>query len=161
MTIEFKPTKRGVLVGEFTDRFGSECSIQESSYPEERCLWLGVEVTGTGEPVLEGRMHLTREHARQLSEILRYFAEEGSLGVYSAEDYPIGQWVIGVGKDNHDVLGRVVEVLPHSHLVIQDDRYPGDKGSWRCEWDRVPRTWIPTEKPPEGRTFYELLGEDD
>ena len=40
-TIKMEKTERGFLRGEFTDRYGHECSIQESSLATEECIWLG------------------------------------------------------------------------------------------------------------------------
>jgi len=35
-------TSRGFVLGEFKDRYGVKCSIQESSLASEPCIWLGV-----------------------------------------------------------------------------------------------------------------------
>lgn len=150
--IEFGPTKRGALVGRFLDRFGATCSAQESSYQDEECIWLGVEVDAMGEPVASGRMHLTRDLARQLAEVLIHFAAEGTLGLYDATEYQVGSWVLGVGQDNRGVIGRVVETRPGTLLKVQE----GLSEPWECDWSRIPSSWIPTE-PPRGRSLYEHL----
>jgi hypothetical protein len=153
--IEFGPTRRGALVGKFTDRYGAHCSLQESSYPEEECLWLGVEVDSMGEDLPSARMHLTRELARELAEVLLHFAAEGSLGLYDATDYQVGQWVVGVGKENHGVLGRVVEAHAGSLIRVQNARSGSEV--WECSWSLVPSTWVPTEGPPRGVSLFERL----
>ena len=42
MSINLSPTQRGFLRGEFTDRYGAKCSIQQSSLATEGAIWLGV-----------------------------------------------------------------------------------------------------------------------
>ncbi|HKT54522.1 MAG TPA: hypothetical protein VJP88_08715 [Caulobacteraceae bacterium] len=65
-----KHTSRGFAVAEFRDRYGIQCSIQESSLAGEACLWLGAE---------PNRMHLTQDMAAALIPLLRRFAETGVL----------------------------------------------------------------------------------
>lgn len=154
--IEFGPTKQGTLLGKFTDRFGAECSIQESSYPEEDCIWLGVETDTMGESLPNGRMHLTRDHARALILALRHFAETGTLGVYDETDYHIGRWVLGVGEENDGILGRVMEVQPDG-VLVQDNQKGGKSGLWRCSWERIGDVWVPTDAPPQGRSLFDHL----
>lgn len=76
-----KTTPRGFLRGEFVDRYGEKCSIQESSIADEFCIWLGCEhetKARDGEPV-GARMHLTQELARDLILLLQRFANTGEL----------------------------------------------------------------------------------
>lgn len=156
--IEFGPTKRGALVGKFCDRYGACCSIQESSYPEEDCVWLGVEIDAMGELAPNGRMHLTRDLARQLAEALLHFAHDGSLGLYDTTDYSVGNWVLGVAADNQGVVGRVVEARPGSLLKVKvEDRERGGEDPWEYAWSVVPASWVPTEPPPRGRSLFEHL----
>lgn len=74
---------RGFVRGEFKDRNGDACSIQESSLATEDCIWLGLnhEQTHhvTGEPC-GARMHLTKEMAADLIDILQRFVDTGNLG---------------------------------------------------------------------------------
>lgn len=154
--IEFGPTKRGALVGKFTDRYGAACSIQESSYPDEECVWLGVEVDAMGEPILNGRMHVTRDLARQLAEALHHFAAEGTLGLYEADQYQVGSWVVGVARDNHGFLGRIVAAHPGVWLKVQDSDSANSE-PWECAWSLVPTSWLPTLPPPRSRTLFEHL----
>lgn len=154
--IAFHPTSHGALIGKFTDRFGADCSIQESSYQEDVCVWLGVETDAHGEPLPNARMHLTREHAQALILVLRHFVETGKLGVYHGKDYYIGCWVRGVGAENAGILGRVTEVQPEG-LFVQDTERSGAAGAWLCSWGRVGDIWIPTEPPPEGRSLFDHL----
>ncbi len=95
MKLEIKPTARGFLRADFKDRYGLNCSIQESSIASEACLWLGANqgnhakgTTGqnwTDEELNEmnincmARMHLTQELAGELAKQLAYFAEYGHL----------------------------------------------------------------------------------
>tara|TARA_R100000951_G_scaffold19275_2_gene16097 strand:- start:5327 stop:5620 length:294 start_codon:yes stop_codon:yes gene_type:complete len=91
--------ERGFSFSKFIDRYGAECSLQKSSLAFEDCIWLGVNDAdpkimasqtkegGTGwveYPIPEGvslttRMHLTREHVKDLLPILTKFAETGEL----------------------------------------------------------------------------------
>lgn len=154
--IQFSATNRKGLIGKFTDRYGASCSIQESSYQDEECIWLGVEIDPMGEVLTQGRMHITRELACKLAEILLYFSAEGTLGLYDAEEYQVGRWVLGIGKDNHGIIGRVVEVCPGAVLKIQDTQVNEPK-DWECTWSLVPTRWIPTEAPPRARSLFEHL----
>lgn len=153
--IEFEATRRGSLVGKFTDRFGAHCSLQESSYAEEECLWLGVEVDSMGDALSSARMHLTRDLARQLAEALLYFAREGALGLYDASQYEVGQWLVGVGRENHGVLARVVEARVGVLIKVQEAL--AGSAAWECAWARVPSTWVPAEAPPPGVSLFEHL----
>ena len=77
MTIEIimKKTGRGFPLGLFKDRYGEECSIQDSSLAFEDAIWLGVDSVPEG----GGRMHLTKSHVRSLLPILEYFVEHGTI----------------------------------------------------------------------------------
>ena len=92
--LKFKPTSRGFLAAEFTDRYGEKCSIQESSLATEAAIWFGIDrpipkrfVPGTGweeislpdDTLLSGRMHLTQDQVAQLLPALQYFLETGRL----------------------------------------------------------------------------------
>jgi hypothetical protein len=68
--IEWSHTEGRFCRGEFQDRDGAECSIQTSSLPIEDCIWLG------RAPI---RMHLTREMAGELAQILLKFSYTGEL----------------------------------------------------------------------------------
>ncbi|WP_197094662.1 hypothetical protein [Microvirga massiliensis] len=69
MPIELKRTDRGFVIGEFTDRYGAKCSIQDSSLAGEACIWLGT----------ENRMHLTQGMAAALIPLLQRFVAHGDL----------------------------------------------------------------------------------
>ena len=98
--ITIKPNHRGFAVGEFTDEYGIECSIQKSSWAEKDAIWLGVDdpkpkilackVNGgipngwvdykIPEDVnLHTRMHLTRDMVKQLLPLLNKFVKTGEL----------------------------------------------------------------------------------
>lgn len=79
--IELRPTERGFMLGEFTDRYGERCSIQKSSLATEDCIWLGCNhenKTPDGTPI-GARMHLTRAMAADLLPLLTKFVETGEL----------------------------------------------------------------------------------
>jgi len=79
--IALEPTQRGFARGEFVDRYGEKCSIQESSIGGEFCIWLGCEhetKDKNGEPV-GARMHLTQALAADLIPLLQRFADTGEL----------------------------------------------------------------------------------
>lgn len=102
MPIETKPASdRGFYIGEWTDRYGVRCSIQESSLADEEAhIWLGcndiglkkfVPGEGWSDVVLQHepphgichsantRMHLSQTMVRDLLPLLQYFAEHGEL----------------------------------------------------------------------------------
>lgn len=100
-------TKRGFAIKEFIDRYGAKCSIQKSSLAFEDCIWLGIDKAnpqimaanaiemGIAPPetkpegwisfeipkevLINTRMHLTREHVKQLLPILQKFVATGDL----------------------------------------------------------------------------------
>lgn len=91
--MKLEATNRGFYHGEFIDRYGAKCSIQESSLATERCIWLGVnevipQVMGPvgwqPAPLPEGamigaRMHLNQQMVKDLLPLLQHFAETGDL----------------------------------------------------------------------------------
>jgi hypothetical protein len=101
MEIEWEDTQRGFGRGEFTDRYGARCSIQESSLAgEEAHIWFGANEIGLkrfepgkgwSDVPLENdgpgginhtantRMHLSQTMVRALLPVLQYFAETGRL----------------------------------------------------------------------------------
>lgn len=92
--ITWDTTSRGFAIGEFKDKAGQPCSIQESSsadaaiwFGAEDVLWsreydaqLPYELNGSTYRHVNGRMHLTQEQAHELWPILRQFAETGFVG---------------------------------------------------------------------------------
>ena len=70
MKMELRKTERGFARCDFVDRYGFQCSIQESSLATEYAIWLGV---------TENRMHLTQEMAEALIPLLQKFVETGEL----------------------------------------------------------------------------------
>lgn len=75
--MKLHPTERGFLYGKFTDRFGSKCSLQESSLATEAAVWLGVDTAFDGKECT--RMHLTQDMVRDLLPALQHFAKTGEL----------------------------------------------------------------------------------
>lgn len=99
-------TERGFGLVNFTDRYGSKCSIQESSIATESCIWLGVDDPNpqikavdaqrlgypTGgksvgwvpfqvpdEVLMTTRMHLNKDQAKDLIRVLAKWIESDSL----------------------------------------------------------------------------------
>jgi hypothetical protein len=157
--IELKSTSRGLLQGEFKDRNGRECVVQESSFPIESCLWLGVDVNFDGEPVTGGRMHVSQELAKELLPILRYFARTGSLGYDDPKEvFQVGTWVLGVGPDNKGVYGRIIEVSPGHYLKVQDNSRLPPAGQISCDWSQADLIWDVTQDRQEiGPTTLERI----
>lgn len=81
MVIELADTERGFARAEFIDRYGSKCSIQESSLADEAAIWLGVDRDFNELNAASGghRMHLTQGHVRELLPLLQRFVETGGL----------------------------------------------------------------------------------
>lgn len=92
--MEIQRTGRGFSRGEFTDYYGEQCSIQQSSLACIDAIWLGVNnptpkvlVPGTGwqtvsmpeGTLLSGRMHLTQEMCAELIPLLQRFVDTGLL----------------------------------------------------------------------------------
>lgn len=103
--IKGSKTARGFDLIEFQDLYGTECSIQKSSLATDDAIWIGVdnvapkimardaaahgvqttETTGWVDyPIpdavlLHSRMHLNREQAAQLLQILQRFVETGEI----------------------------------------------------------------------------------
>ena len=79
----------------FKDYYNTDCSLQESSLADIEAIWFGIDVahpkqliagegwkdyTGIPDNVhINTRMHLTRDQAKVLGEILIRFAETGKL----------------------------------------------------------------------------------
>ena len=92
-------TKRGFPIIEFDDLYGEHCSLQKSSLATEDAIWLGTtdpepkimasktQRGGVGwvkypipdDVLIPSRMHLNRETARELAELLLKFADTGDI----------------------------------------------------------------------------------
>jgi len=97
--MKIKKTYRGFARADFTDRYGEECSIQDSSLATEAAIWLGINdptpqilakycqegaVGWSKVPMhpdvnINGRMHLTQDQVKELLPILIRFAETGTI----------------------------------------------------------------------------------
>lgn len=155
--IVLKPTPRGLLRGDFEDRYGQQCSIQESSLATDEAIWLGVDVTLKGEEIA-GRMHLTRQQIKDLLPLLRYFARNGSLGHDNPKEvFPVGLRVVGVGETNQGVEGRVIETAEGQYITVQNDRMTPPDGKIVCLWDNALLVWEPLEIPENVLSRYERL----
>ena len=71
--MKVEETERGFGVISFKDKYGSECSLQESSIATEACIWLGVDIDFRGNECT--RMHLTVEQVKELLPHLQKFVE--------------------------------------------------------------------------------------
>lgn len=159
--IEIKPTAKGLLVGEFKDRYGAECTFQESSLAGEDCVWLGVSVNSQGEHVEFGRMHLTKDMARDLIPLLRHFVRTGRLGADSLSSWvTIGTWVLGICEPYRGVRGRIVAIT-QGRVVVQNDRIPGEGGLSSTLEGQFDLFWEPTEDPEPRQSALDSLLEDD
>lgn len=67
--MKYSYTARGFRFATFKDRYGEECSIQESSSVTPS-IWLGVD---------NNRMHLSRKMVNDLIPLLIHFADHGVL----------------------------------------------------------------------------------
>lgn len=92
--LRFNHNARGFSCGEFLDRYGAKCSVQDSSIATEDCFWLGIDdadpkvlepgkgwqpLALPGSALLTTRMHVNRRLARRLLVVLRRFLETGSV----------------------------------------------------------------------------------
>jgi len=86
--MELKRTLRGFVSADFTDLYGSECSIQDSSLATDDAIWLGVDhinakewstIVGVDPEKIPARMHLSREMVAELLPILQRFVDTGSI----------------------------------------------------------------------------------
>jgi hypothetical protein len=76
--LDVKPSDRGFKHAEFIDRYGSLCSLQESSLATEYCIWLGVDKAFDHDYDCT-RMHLTQKMVRDLLPYLIKFVDTGEL----------------------------------------------------------------------------------
>lgn len=87
-------TNRGFDIVNFTDHYGVECSLQQSSLATEEAVWLGcndadpkIMVHGLGWYPIQlpngytanTRMHLTRDQVAELLPHLNKFVETGEI----------------------------------------------------------------------------------
>lgn len=94
MSIKFDTTSRGFSYGVFTDLYGSEISIQDSSLATEPAIWLGPEdaepqrlIPGRGwtpvefppDTLFTTRMHINKEQALELIDVLKRFVDTDSV----------------------------------------------------------------------------------
>jgi len=98
--MEIKHTERGFAYLEFTDAYGTACSIQKSSLATDDAIWIGGKEIGLkkftpykgwedvdtrGDPpygvsyIANNRMHLTRDDVEALLPILQKFVDTGDL----------------------------------------------------------------------------------
>jgi len=118
-------TEREFEIFKFRDRNGEKCSLQKSSIATEDCIWLGVTdtwprmIVADGEgwrdvpkplpetPGFDGvtylngtRMHLNREQAADLINLLQDFVDTGEIGTRAAaakRDAPGFKSLHGIG----------------------------------------------------------------
>lgn len=112
-------TERGFARLDFTDRYGVECSLQESSLATEGAIWFGVNdanprflVPGVEwrqyvypegvEMTHNDRMHLTQGQVKRLLPMLKHFEQTGYLpeiedGVFLTQEY---RWKLALQEIN-------------------------------------------------------------
>lgn len=96
----FERTARGFPLMNFVDKYGQQCSIQDSSLATDACCWLGVDVDIEGAEVNK-RMHLTREMAGKLAAALAYFAEHGTISIEESDHWTNGPPSDDDAEDDH------------------------------------------------------------
>lgn len=159
---DFQPTKKGLLRAEFKDRFGAICSVQESSFPDEDCLWLGVEVDIHGNELAHSRMHVSQAMAKQLLPILRHFVRTGRLGTEDNEKrFQVGAWVRGLGPSTHGIEGRITHISTGASLTVQDHAKPGPDGQHTTAWESLELHWELIDIPEHLPTRYQRIAADD
>lgn len=158
---DFKPTKKGLLRAEFRDRFGAVCSLQDSSFPDEDCLWIGVEVDIHGTEVAQGRMHITQAMAEQLLPVLRHFARTGKLGLDADRPFQVGSWVRGVSPETRGVEGRIVHMSVGESVLVQDYKQPGPEGQHATLWSAIELHWEPIVMPAHIPSRYDRIAADE
>lgn len=101
-------TERGFGFVAFLDRYGNECSMQDSSIATESCIWFGIDkiepkilVPGKGwqpfyipeDVLINSRMHLTQAMVKQLLPFLQHFAKTGEYltGMKEFKKLPKGE----------------------------------------------------------------------
>lgn len=77
LKLEQTTSERGFIFWTFTDLYGSECSLSESSLATDEAIHFGVDKAFNGKESY--RMHLSRKQVKQLLPILKYFAKTGEL----------------------------------------------------------------------------------
>jgi hypothetical protein len=92
-TLKKSKTNRGFGLYTFIDKYGVECSLQDSSLATEPAIWFGVNEPNPKKLTKEKgwekyelpedihmstRMHLTQEQVKKLLPILTFFAETGN-----------------------------------------------------------------------------------
>ena len=75
--MELQKTSRNFSIAEFSDLYGSKCSLQKSSLATDDAIWLGVDLPFNGQVGV--RMHLNREQLAELLPYLQRFVETGEL----------------------------------------------------------------------------------
>lgn len=70
-------TKRGFKRVDFSDKYGTSCSIQNSSLATEDCIWFGVD--HCHECQHPTRMHLTQAMVKELLPLLEKFVKTGEI----------------------------------------------------------------------------------
>ena len=75
-----KRTERGFAFKEFSDLYGSECSIQKSSLATNDAIWFGVDKHFTLDTTKNNvRMHLDKKLVKKLIPILQNFVKTGEV----------------------------------------------------------------------------------
>lgn len=123
-------TNRGFGIIEFQDKYGQECSLQESSIATQRCVWLGVDRgirDGNYLQDIHARMHLTQEQVTNLLPYLHNFIETGHLPRSNAEEVPPPTSMETVVLRSPDTIDKTIGDLlvltneGHYHIASWDD----------------------------------------
>lgn len=133
MAINIEKTDRGFYRGEFEDRYGKKCSIQESSLATEKAIWLGCNEGDHVDGHCLARMHLTQDMVADLIPLLDHFLYEGKLP-HPPEMYEA--WVnvrVEVG-DKIEIrelcLGEFTREDAVNVLMVYAKKHFGEKSVW-------------------------------
>ena len=113
--IERSCTNRGFVLGEFTDLYGTKCSIQESSLADEPAIWLGVS---------KADVKVMSVDANNLP-LPRIVPEEGSGETYGWSDYILPDEV-NVFSRMHLSIDMAKELVNELQHFIKTGELPRD-----------------------------------
>lgn len=102
--IQIKPTERGFMRGEFKDRDGNACIIQDSSLATDYTIRLGQLEGNHHQGRCLATMHLTKEMARTLIQALMRFVNNGTIAEIDQIDQDAFAESFGLYMQSQDAL---------------------------------------------------------
>lgn len=152
--MEIEHTARGFALGEFKDRNGEKCSIQDSSLATEAAIWLGTDeanpllftpnigwkpVEFPPETLFNTRMHLTQKQVAEiLLPALHRFVKTGSINLSEEEEgyYElIGKKVVkdsGKPFQSKNKINTVKSVVFHPQRFVLAFSFEEDNSLVEC-----------------------------